>query len=270
MPDLLGTGAETMEDRTAPVTGGIDVRGLQKVYERTSGREVVRTHALRQVDLRVAPQEFVSLVGPSGCGKTTVLMVIAGLLRPTAGQVVVEGRPVQGPGTDRGVVFQQAALMPWRTVAENVLLALEFAQVPRAERWPRTERYLQLVGLANFHDHYPTELSGGMQQRVGIARALALEPRVLLMDEPFGALDAITRHQMQNELVRIWEHEKKSVLFVTHSLEEALMLSDRIVVMTNGGIRDDVPVNIPRPRSRQGLLQDPDARALRIELESML
>lgn len=270
MSEHVTIGVDPMEDQKGATEGGIDVRGLQKVYERTSGREVVRTHALHHVDLRVAPQEFVSLVGPSGCGKTTVLMVIAGLLKPTAGTVKVEGRTVEGPGTDRGVVFQQAALMPWRTVAENVVLALEFAQVPRSERLPRTERYLELVGLADFHDHYPAELSGGMQQRVGIARALALEPRVLLMDEPFGALDAITRHQMQTELVRIWEHEKRSVLFVTHSLEEALMLSDRIIVMTNGGIHDDIVVNIPRPRTRQGLLQDPEARALQIELESML
>lgn len=250
--------------------GGIRVTGLTKTYERASGREVVKTHALTRVDLTVRPREFVSLVGPSGCGKTTVLKIIAGLLRPTSGEVVVEGKVVTGPGTDRGVVFQQPALMPWSTVRKNVLLALQFAKVPRGERATRTDRYLELVGLDEFHDHYPGELSGGMQQRVGIARALALEPRVLLMDEPFGALDAITRGQLQLELVRIWEHEKKSVVFVTHSLDEALLLSDRIIVMTNGAVGDDLEVPLPRPRTRQGLLEDPTGRELRIRLESLL
>ena len=250
--------------------GGISVTGLTKTYERASGREVVKTHALTRVDLTVRPREFVSLVGPSGCGKTTVLKIIAGLLRPTSGEVVVEGREVTGPGTDRGVVFQQPALMPWSTVRKNVLLALQFAKVPRGERAERTDQYLDLVGLGEFHDHYPGELSGGMQQRVGIARALALEPRVLLMDEPFGALDAITRGQLQLELVRIWESEKKSVIFVTHSLDEAMLLSDRIIVMTNGAVGEDLEVPIPRPRTRQGLLEDPTGRALRIRLESLL
>ena len=251
-------------------TGGIRIVGLAKTYERVHGREVVRTHALRRVDLEVRPREFVSLIGPSGCGKTTVLKVIAGLLRPTAGYVEVEGRRVTGPGTDRGTVFQQAALMPWKTVLDNVLLALEFAKVPRAERRERALRYLDLVGLSAFHDHYPSELSGGMQQRVGIARALALEPRVLLMDEPFGALDAITRHQMQTELVRIWEQARKSVLFVTHSIEEALLLSDRIVVMSHGTVAETVDITLPRPRSRSEMLTDPDAQALRVHLESLL
>ena len=250
--------------------GGIRVEGLTKQYERTSGREIVRTHALRRVDLHVRPREFVSLIGPSGCGKTTVLKIIAGLLRPSAGDVIVEGRRVSGPGTDRGVVFQQAALLPWQTVLRNVTLALEFAKIPKNQRLPRAEKYLELVGLKDFHSHYPGELSGGMQQRVGIARALALEPRVLLMDEPFGALDAITRNQMQHELVRIWEHEKKSVLFVTHSLDEAMLLSDRVVVMNNGGISDDIEIPISRPRDRKKLIEDPVARDLRLKLESLL
>jgi len=262
--------ADSARSRAADAGDAIHVEGLSKTYKRVTGREVVRTYALRQVDLSVAPEEFVALVGPSGCGKTTVLKIIAGLLSPTGGRVTVSGTPVTGPGTDRGVVFQQAALMPWRTVLDNVVLALEFAKIPKRERRPRAERYLDLVGLADFHDHFPGELSGGMQQRVGIARALALEPQVLLMDEPFGALDAITRQQMQLELVRIWEHERRSVLFVTHSLEEALLLSDRIVVMTSGAIRDDIVVDIPRPRTRQGLIEDPKARHLRVTLESML
>ncbi len=167
-------------------------------------------------------------------------------------------------------MFQQAALLPWLTVERNVTQALEFAGIPRRDRQERADRYLELVGLAAFHDHYPVELSGGMQQRVGIARALALEPDVLLMDEPFGALDAITRHHMQMELLRIWEHERKAVLFVTHSLDESLLLADRVVVMNKGGIADDVPVPIGRPRDRQTIKDDPDVAALRLHLESML
>jgi len=251
-------------------SGGIVVAGLRQTYTRVNGREMVSTHALRQVDLVVHPYEFVSLIGPSGCGKTTVLKIVAGLLRPTGGSVQIDGTEVRGPGADRGTVFQQPGLMPWKTVFDNVTLALEFAGVPKRERRPRAERYLAMVGLADFHGHYPRELSGGMQQRVGIARALALEPQVLLMDEPFGALDAITRHQMQSELERIWAQERKSVLFVTHSIEEALLLSDRVVVMTKGGIAADVAIPIPRPRDRTALLEDPDARRLRAELEMLL
>ena len=259
-----------MTNGHVPEGVGIRIEGLSKVYQRISGREVVRTHALEQVDLTVRPNEFVSLIGPSGCGKTTVLKIIAGLLRPSGGSLHIGDNPITGPGTDRGVVFQQAALLPWQTVLRNVTLALEFASIPKSERMERAVRYLDLVGLAKFHDHYPGELSGGMQQRVGIARALALEPSVLLMDEPFGALDAITRHQMQTELVRIWEHERKSVLFVTHSLDEALLLSDRIVVMMHGRVAAEVEVTIPRPRTRAGLLEDPTARSIRVQLESLL
>lgn len=252
------------------ITDAIAIEGLTKVYERVSGREIVRTYALSGVDMAVRPQEFVSLVGPSGCGKTTVLKVIAGLLAPSAGRVEVNGKPVSGTGTDRGVVFQQPSLLPWRTVRQNMLESLRFAGLPRAQRGERADKYLELVGLAGFVDHYPGELSGGMQQRVGIARALALEPQVLLMDEPFGALDAITRQHMQTELMRIWSREKRSVLFVTHSIEEALLLSDRVVVMADGQVSADVSVTIDRPRSRTDLINDPQARDLRTHLESLL
>jgi NitT/TauT family transport system ATP-binding protein len=263
-----GGAGMTIANRAA--SAGIHIDGLSKVYERVSGREVVRTHALERVDLDVRPNEFVSLIGPSGCGKTTVLKIIAGLLRPSGGDLFIGSNRITGPGIDRGVVFQQAALLPWQTVHRNVTIALEFAGIPREERAGRASRYLDLVGLSNFHNHYPGELSGGMQQRVGIARALALEPSVLLMDEPFGALDAITRHQMQTELVRIWEQERKSVLFVTHSLEEALLLSDRIVVMAHGRIADEIEITIPRPRTRAELIEDPAARSIRVRLESLL
>jgi len=259
-----------LSTEAAVKTGAITVEGLTKVYERITGREVVRTFALNGVDLAVKPQEFVSLVGPSGCGKTTVLKIIAGLMRPTSGRIEVSGRPVTGTGVDRGVVFQQPSLFPWKTVQQNIIEALRFARVPRSQRHERAERYLTMVGLAGFFDHYPGELSGGMQQRVGIARALALEPSVLLMDEPFGALDAITRQHMQAELVRIWSQERRSVLFVTHSIEEAMVLSDRVVVMSDGRVSADVAVDIARPRSRSELINDGSARQLRAQLEAML
>lgn len=253
-----------------PTTGRISVRGLFKTYERVTTREIVRTHALRDVNLDVDAKEFVCLIGPSGCGKTTVLKVIGGLLRPTSGEVWIGDRRVKGPGTDRAIVFQTPGLMPWRRVVDNVVLALEFARVPKGEREERAVRYIDLVGLGDFHEHYPAELSGGMQQRVGLARALAMEPDVLLMDEPFGALDAITRGYMQTELLRLWEQEKKTVLFVTHSIDEAILLSDRIVVMKEGAVANEVAVPIERPRSREVLFDDPKAIDLKRRLVEML
>jgi len=253
-----------------PDRGSVTVEHLGKRYVRVVGREIVHTEALTDVSLTVGPREFVSLIGPSGCGKTTVLKVLAGLVTPTSGTVRIAGADVVGPGTDRATVFQQAGLMPWKTVLGNIELALEFAGIARTERKRRSKHYLDLVGLQDFSKYYPTELSGGMQQRVGIARALALETDVLLMDEPFGALDAITRTTMQTELLRIWSQEKKSVLFVTHSIEEALLLSDRVAVMKNGEILETVTVPLPRPRDRADLIENPEARKLTLHLESML
>ena len=249
---------------------GIRIKSLSKTYERITATEIIRTHALKELSVDVRPREFVSLIGPSGCGKTTVLKIIAGLLSPSAGEVYVAGRPVRGPGTDRATVFQYPGLMPWRSVMDNVVLALEFADVPKAQRRARATQYVDLVGLQEFHDHYPAELSGGMQQRVGLARALSIEPQVLLMDEPFGALDAITRAQMQTELLNIWEHMKTTVVFVTHSIDEAILLSDRILVMKDGGIVAEEEVRISRPRTREGLVEDPVAIALRRELVELL
>ena len=251
-------------------TGGITIRDLAQTYERVTTREIVRTHALAGVNLDVASKEFLCLIGPSGCGKTTILKIVAGLLHPTAGEVTVSGKRVVGPGTDRATVFQTPGLMPWRNVVDNVVLALEFAKVPRAARRERAIHYIDRVGLSDFHDHYPAELSGGMQQRVGIARALAVEPQVLLMDEPFGALDAITRGHMQSELLRIWEQEKKTVVFVTHSIDEALLLSDRIVVMKDGTVVSTVEVPIEQPRTRESLLEQREAIELRRLLIEML
>lgn len=251
-------------------SGRITVSGLTKTYERIVGRQLARTHALSEIDFAVEPHEFVSIIGPSGCGKSTVMKIIAGLLPATAGDVRVSGTPVTGPGADRACVFQFPGLMPWKTVAENVELALEFSGVPKAERAERATTYVNLVALGAFRDHYPAELSGGMQQRVGLARALAVEPTVLLMDEPFGALDALTRTQMQDELLRIWERTKTTVVFITHSIEEAVVLSDRVLVMGNGTLSQEVAIALPRPRSRDQLLADPRTLELMRQLESML
>ncbi len=253
-----------------PASGRIIVSGLTKIYERIVGRQLARTHALSEIDFAVEPHEFVSIIGPSGCGKSTVMKIIAGLLPATAGDVRISGTPVTGPGPDRACVFQFPGLMPWKTVAQNVELALEFSGVPKAEREERATTYVNLVALGAFRDHYPAELSGGMQQRVGLARALAVEPTVLLMDEPFGALDALTRTQMQDELLRIWERTKTTVVFITHSIEEAVVLSDRVLVMGNGTLSKEVAIALPRPRSRDKLLADPRTLELMRELESML
>jgi NitT/TauT family transport system ATP-binding protein len=250
--------------------GSISVDGLGKTYERIVGRQLARTHALREITFTVAPHEFVSLIGPSGCGKSTVMKIIAGLLPITRGEVRISGAKVTGPGPDRSCVFQFPGLMPWKTVVQNVELALEFAGVPKAERAQRASAYVDLVALSEFRDHYPAELSGGMQQRVGLARALAVEPAVLLMDEPFGALDALTRTHMQDELLRIWEGTKKTVVFITHSIEEAVVLSDRVLVMGPGTLAREVPIDLPRPRSRDELLADPRTLELMRTLETLL
>jgi NitT/TauT family transport system ATP-binding protein len=273
----LGVSAGAGSSSSAPVgvaaadaPGGVRIDRLAKAYSRVLGRELVRTHALRDVTFDVRPHEFVSIIGPSGCGKSTVLRVVGGLTPPTAGRVEVSGHTVEGPGPDRATVFQAPGLMPWRSVRDNVTLALEFAGVAKGERRPRAERYIDLVGLRDFADHHPRELSGGMQQRVGLARALAVEPTVLLMDEPFGALDAITRTHMQDELLAIWEQTKKTVLFVTHAIDEAVLLSDRVIVMGHGTITAEVTVDLPRPRSRHELLSDRRALDLMRELETHL
>lgn len=262
--------ASTVVEEQRDLSGGIEVSGLSKTYRRVVGREISLTTALAGISFSIDPQQFVTVIGPSGCGKSTVMKVIAGLLEPSSGTVAVSGRPIDGPGADRGCVFQFPGLMPWKTVTANVELALEFAGVPKAERTRRAEHYVDLVGLSGFARHHPNELSGGMQQRVGIARALAVEPAVLLMDEPFGALDALTRTRMQDELLRIWEQTMKTVLFITHSVEEAVLLSDRVLVMGDGVIAADVAIDLPRPRSRDALLSDPRTLQLMRELERLI
>jgi NitT/TauT family transport system ATP-binding protein len=208
--------------------------------------------ALADVSFAVAPGEFVCVVGPSGCGKTTLFRLIAGLEAPTDGTVRVDGDPVQGPGVDRGMVFQDYQLFPWRTVAGNVAFGLEQRDTTREERAARTEAMLDLVGLSDVAETYPGALSGGMKQRVGIARALAVDPSTLLMDEPFGSVDAQTREMLHDELLSIWEQTGKTVLFVTHDVAEAVTLADRVVVLTPGPgrVREVVSVDLDRPRTR--------------------
>lgn len=209
--------------------------------------------ALESVSLDIADQEFVTVVGPSGCGKSTLLSMAAGLVEPTAGEVLVEGTPVRGPGPDRGVIFQQYALFPWLTVRKNVEFGLRLARLPGAERRRRAEHAIDLVGLTDFADALPKTLSGGMKQRCAIARAYAVDPQVLLMDEPFGALDALTRVQLQDQLLDTWSRQRRTVMFITHDVDEAVYLARRVVVMAArpGRIHEVIDVDLPYPRTEQ-------------------
>jgi NitT/TauT family transport system ATP-binding protein len=214
---------------TGSVTPKLELRDVGKRF-RTRGHELV---ALTNVNLTVAAGEFLTIVGPSGCGKSTLVELIGGLTAPSSGQVLVDGTEVRGPGLDRGIVFQQYALLPWRTARRNIELGVAAKGVTgRRERRELAERYLEVVGLAGFGDRYPHELSGGMKQRVAIARSLAFDPAVLLMDEPFAALDAQTRESMQDELLRIWRTTGKTIVFITHGIEEAVYLGERVAVLT--------------------------------------
>ncbi len=238
--------------RLAPIDASRDalvhITGLEKIYDTKDGETI---HALKNVNLDIGSSEFISVVGPSGCGKTTLLKILAGILARSSGEVTMHGRSLTGPSREIGVVFQAPVLLPWRTVLQNVMVPVEVQKRDRAEFKERARGLLAMVGLAGFESKYPGELSGGMQQRVGICRALVHDPSFLLMDEPFGALDAMTREQMNEELQRIWTESRKTVLLVTHSIPEAVYLADRVVVMTPrpGRIVDVVPVDLPRPRT---------------------
>ena len=220
------------------------------------------TVALKGIDLEIAENEFLTLVGTSGCGKSTLLSIVAGLEQPTEGRALLDGAVVVSPGLDRGVVFQNYTLLPWLNAQENVEFALKAAGKPNMEARDIAKSHLDLVGLSGFERAYPSELSGGMKQRVAIARALSYRPRMLLMDEPFGALDALTRHNLQELLTRIWEQHRITVLFITHDVEEAVYLSDRVAVMTNrpGRIKAMVPITLPRPR-RYDMVTSPEFQA---------
>lgn len=226
----------------------IELRGCHKVYPARAGRPAVA--ALAGIDLVVHDREIVCVLGPSGCGKTTLLRLVAGLLPCTAGSVLIDGRPVTGPGQDRAMVFQHFALLPWVDVLTNVAFGLELRGVARAARERVAGELIQAVGLAGFERHLPGQLSGGMQQRVGLARALAVGPRTLLMDEPFGAVDAQTRRELQADLLELHAERAPAVLFVTHSMDEAVRLGDRVVLLTPrpGRIREVIDVPLPRPR----------------------
>ncbi len=226
----------------------IQIQGVSKSFAVGGATQ----KALVDVDLDVAERELICLLGPSGCGKSTLLNIVAGFLQPTAGNVLVDRRPISGPGADRGVVFQEYVLFPWLTVAGNVAFGLELKGVPSEQRMRIVRHYLALVGLGAHAEKFPVQLSGGMKQRVAIARALANAPAVILMDEPFGALDAQTREVLQDELSRIQRVEPKTILFVTHSIREAVYLADRVVVMTSapGRIKQVIPIKLAEPRDR--------------------
>jgi NitT/TauT family transport system ATP-binding protein len=225
----------------------VEVEHLSKLFVRGNNS----VEAIHDLGLRVGDGEFVTIVGPSGCGKSTFLHILGGFVPRDSGTMRVDGREVDGPGPDRGMMFQDLALFPWRTVAGNVGWALEVQGRPRAERAATVDRLLALVGLQSFQHAYPNELSGGMRQRVALARVLCFEPAVMLMDEPFGALDAQTRELMQEELQRIWQQTRKTVLFVTHDIDEAVYLGDRVLVFTArpGEIKAELDISLPQPRN---------------------
>ncbi len=247
----------------------IDIAGVSQTFE-TSGR---KSHlALSEISLAIADGAFVSILGPSGCGKSTLLYIVGGFVKPTAGTVKVRDKLITGPGPDRGPVFQEFALFPWKTVLGNVSYGLRQQGVAKAEAEARARKLIEMVGLKGYETFYPKELSGGMKQRVAIARTLAYNPAVLLMDEPFGALDAHTRTRLQNDLLNIWERDRKTVLFVTHAVDEAVFLSDKVIVMTRspGRIKQIVDIDLPRPRRRAELLLDPHYQKYVVDIEKLI
>jgi nitrate ABC transporter ATP-binding subunit len=249
----------------------LEISQLGKVYPTPKGPAVIVEH----FDLKIRKGEFITLIGHSGCGKSTVLSMIAGLTEVTAGGIVLSGREVVGAGPDRGVVFQAPCLLPWLTAYENVMLGVEqvYYTADREERQQIAEYYLTVVGLADAMHKKPAELSQGMRQRCGIARAFALSPKILLLDEPFGMLDSLTRYELQEVLLDLWQKDQKTALMVTHDVDEALFLSDRVVMMTNGPaatVGEILEVKFPRPRSRKQLLEDPEYYRLREQLIGFL
>jgi NitT/TauT family transport system ATP-binding protein len=238
--------------------GFIDIRSVAKVYETDAGH----VPALSSVSLSIKQGEFVSLLGPSGCGKTTLMMIVAGLAGASQGEVHIGDKKIEGPYTDVGIVFQNAELLDWRTAMENILLQMEIRKLGIKEHIPVAKRLLEQVGLRGFEDRYPDELSGGMKQRVALCRALVHDPDILLMDEPFGALDAMTRDQMNMDLQRMWMAKRKTAIFVTHSIDEAVFMSDRVIVMTArpASVAEDIKIDLPRPRSL-GLRDSPEFSA---------
>ncbi|WP_332776316.1 ABC transporter ATP-binding protein [Polaromonas sp.] len=225
----------------------LSIQGVSRVFETAKGQ---RTQALLPVDFEVNDNDFVTILGPSGCGKSTLLRIVAGLERPSTGRALLDNRPVEGPGADRGMVFQSYTLFPWLTVAQNIRFGLRERGMSEADQKDRSNYFMAKVGLRGFENHFPKQLSGGMQQRTAIARALANDPKILLLDEPFGALDNQTRVLMQELLLGIWESARKTVLFVTHDIDEAIFMANRVAVFSArpGRIKSDIAVNLPHPR----------------------
>jgi NitT/TauT family transport system ATP-binding protein len=242
----------------------ISIQGVHKVFQ-SGGQDV---YALKAIDLDITRGEFVCLLGPSGCGKSTLLNAVAGFSLPSSGAITVEGSTITEPGPDRGMVFQEYALFPWMTVEQNIAFGLQIKNAPKVTIQAKVDELLVLLNLQDFRKRYPKDLSGGMRQRVAIARVLAIDSPIMLMDEPFGALDALTRRNLQDELLRLWMELKKTILFVTHSIEEALYLADRTVVMTYrpGTIKRDLSIDLPRPRD----VASPAFNALKKELSQLL
>jgi len=251
-----------------PAAAMIEIDHVSQVFQTSARQDHL---ALSDISLTIEDGAFVSILGPSGCGKSTLLYIVGGFVQPTRGAAKMKGRAIRGPGPDRGPVFQEFALFPWKSVLGNVIYGPRQQGVKRAEAEAQSRALIEMVGLKGFEDFYPKELSGGMKQRVALVRTLAYHPEVLLMDEPFGALDAHTRTRLQNDLLNIWERDRKTVLFVTHSVEEAVFLSDKVVMMTRspGRIRQIVDIDLPRPRRRTELLLDPRYQKYVVEIERM-
>lgn len=251
--------------RERPVV--LSVRNLKKSFGPIGSQHIV----FDNVSLDIHRREFISIIGPSGCGKSTFIRIVAGLDQASGGEMLLNGEPVEGPCPDRGMVFQGYTLFPWRTVKQNVMFGLEMKGNGRTEAEGRAREWLEMVGLSRFEDSYPHELSGGMKQRVAIARALAAEPRILIMDEPFGALDALTRAKMQSYLLQIWKKVDVTILFITHDLDEAVYLSDRILVLgvNPGGIREMIENPVPRPRTQEQFLT-PEFLSLKYRLDELI
>lgn len=246
----------------------LELRHLAKTYfDPYAGSHVTAVH---DVSLEVQQGEFVSLVGPSGCGKTTILNMVAGFIPHSGGEILLNGKAINGPGPERGVVFQSFALFPWKTVLDNVGFGPKMRGVPKAERDKIAREYLALAGLSHAANRYPNELSGGMQQRVGVVRALANNPEVLLMDEPFASVDAQTRMTLQEELTRIWEERRPTVIFITHDVPEAVFLANRVVVLSKGRVLDQVEVSLPRPRVWDELIEDETFKRLSAQVLHMV
>lgn len=270
----MAVGQSSASQKRGSGAQSIIIKNIGQTFRRKSVKGVATPDftALSNINLDVDKGEFIAIVGPSGCGKSTLLDILAGLTRQTYGEIHIDGKLITGPALDRGIVLQGYALFPWRTVKQNVEFGLEVKKMPKEERQKISGHFIKFVGLEGFEDRYPFELSGGMKQRVAIARALAYDPEVLLMDEPFAAVDAQTRETMQDELLRIWDDTKKTIIFITHSIDEAVYLADRVVVLTGnpGTIRDIIPVRLPRPRYKGDIKSSAEFVATRHRIWKLL